>query len=107
MRRARSTVAFAVAAVGLVPACGNVLTTDIIGSTAVARGTQGQPVVVVALCSGEVDELRLVEGREDLEPEETNPEVATLTSDEAQTGLVEVDLADPEPPWTGSPAPSR
>ena len=106
MRTAGLTVA-AAAVVGLVPACGNVITTDIIGRTAVARGAQGQPVVVVVLCSGEVDEVRLYEGREGLEPDETNPEVATLTSDDAQSGQVEVDLADPEPPWTGSPAPAR
>lgn len=106
MRTAGVTVA-AAAVVGLVSACGNLITTDIIGRTAVARGAQGQPVVVVMLCSGEVDEVRLSEGREGLEPEETNPEVATLTSDDALTGLVEVDLADPGPPWTGSPAPTR
>ncbi len=108
VRTARLTVAVAAAAaVGLVPACGNVITTEIIGRTAVARGAQGQPVVVVVVCSGEIDEVRLHEGREGLESDETNPEVAMLASDDAHTGLVEVDLADPEPPWTGSPAPSR
>ncbi|MDQ3485886.1 MAG: hypothetical protein M3445_10830 [Actinomycetota bacterium] len=103
----RFRAAVAVALAGVLPSCGNVITTDIIGRTAVASDGTGRPVVLVAVCSGGVDEVRVVEGREGLASSERNPEVATLASSDLQTGLVTINVADPEPPWMGLAAPSR
>lgn len=81
--------------------CGNSITTDIVGSTGITVTPEGDPVAVIAVCREYVDLVQVSEGREGLSEDEVNPEVGDWTSTKEQTGLVQVALLAPEPPWEG------
>lgn len=84
--------------------CGNTITTEITGRTGITVTADGDPVAVIAVCSEYVDTVRVVLGRQGLDDDETNPPVGTWASDQQETGLVDIDLLAPEPPWQGPPA---
>ncbi len=67
----------------------------------------GRRVAVPSSPSGSseyVDTVAVVLGRQGLDGDETNPPVGTWVSHEQETGLVQVDLLAPKPPWEGPPA---
>ncbi len=81
--------------------CGNLITTKIIGGTGITVSPSGDPVAVIAVCSDYVDEIDIALGREGLADDEPNVHGGIWTAAEPQSGLVQVNLVTPEPPWQG------
>lgn len=95
------SVCLGTSAVVTLSGCGNIVNTKIIGSTAMTVSPDGDPVAVIAVCSDYVDEIDIGLGRGGLEEDEENVMVGTWTATEPQSGLVQVNLVNPEPPWQG------
>lgn len=81
--------------------CGNLITTEIIGGTGIAVSPNGEPIAVIAVCSDYVDVIDIPLGREGLTEDEENVQVGMWTAAEPQSGLVQINLVSPEPPWQG------
>ncbi|MGD9957783.1 hypothetical protein [Nocardioides sp.] len=81
--------------------CGNAVSADIIGTTALTVDGRGAPVVLVAVCDQHVDTIEIYTGREGLEDDEPNPSVASWTSSSPQTGTVTLALDRVSAAWTG------
>jgi hypothetical protein len=79
--------------------CGNLVTTEIVGAVGISVDTEGDPVVVVAVCDGYLDQVAVVQGREGLAEDETNPVVGTWDAAGQLTGVSELDLAAPGSDW--------
>jgi hypothetical protein len=96
-----------VLALVLVPAlatfggCGNAVTTDVIGTTAVASGPDGDPVAVVRVCTGTIDTVQLLGDRRGLSDDEPNPVVGTWRATTGRDGTVELALGAAVAGWRG------
>ncbi len=82
-------------------ACGNDVTTDIIGSAGVTVDAQGGAVVLVTVCRDDVDSIDLLGGRGGLEPDQPNPTIASWSASTPQRGTIVLDLDTPTPTWDG------
>lgn len=90
--------------------CGNIITTEIIGATAVTVDDEHHPVVVVQLCTGTIDHLELSGTREGLSDEEPNPSYGGWDARSPAHGSISVNLGTGSQGWTGpafSPEPGR
>ncbi|MEO6606318.1 MAG: hypothetical protein ABIN55_11935 [Aeromicrobium sp.] len=97
----RRVVAVAVAIASL-SACGNAVTTDVNGQTAITVDDEGNLVVLVAVCHSSIDQVTIAADREGLKETEENPILGTWTASKPQKGLVTLSLADPGSPWQSS-----
>ncbi len=92
-------VVLAVGAAVALSSCGNLITTEIVGKVGISVDTEGNPVVVVAVCDGYLDQVEISQGREGLAEDETNPLVGTWDAAGQHTGVSELDLAAPGSDW--------
>ncbi len=85
----------------LLAGCGNVITTDVIGSTGVVVDGQGNPVVLIEVCTGTIDNIDLAGTREGLADDEPNPSFGAWKAADPQKGSIEVNLVTGTPGWDG------
>ncbi len=91
--RTRALIALTLApAVTALGACGNAVTADVIGTTAVTLDEDGRPVAVVRVCDGEVDTIQLFGDRTGLADDEPNPVIGTWRATSGRDGTVELVL---------------
>lgn len=94
--------ALALACVGLLATgCGNVINTDMIGTTGVAVSEQGDPEAVIVVCRESIDQLTLSGDRTGLNDDEQNPRFGTWTPDEPiSRGVYRISLTSPTDGWS-------
>jgi hypothetical protein len=96
VRRAAALSAAALALVG----CGNNVTADVNGSTAIAVDKSGNVVVLAAICHSMIDEVTISADRTGLKETEENKILGTWKSRKPMKGLVSLNLAEPGADWT-------
>jgi len=79
--------------------CGNAVEAHVNGRTGISVDAEGNPVVVLAVCSEFVDQVVLSLGREGLSESEANPEVGTWRARDHVTGSARLELAAPDASW--------
>jgi hypothetical protein len=68
----------------LMSGCGNIITEEIVGTTAISIDEAGNPVVVIAVCSGHINQVDVSGDQKGLKPDEPDPDVgSTLLSVDA------------------------
>ena len=93
----------ALAAAALVLAgCGNAADADVNGSTAITVDSDGNAVVLAAICHSSIDEVTISFDRKGLKETEQNKDVGTWKATKPMKGLVELNLASPGADWTTS-----
>lgn len=82
-------------------ACGNAVDVEVTGKAAVTVDEAGNPLMVVQVCSGDIDTLVLARTREGLADDEPNKIEGTWTAPDPQSGVVEVSLTSATAGWDG------
>ncbi|MBA2698909.1 MAG: hypothetical protein H0U61_09070 [Nocardioidaceae bacterium] len=83
----------------LVAGCGNAITTDIIGAVGVSLDRAGSPQLVLAVCSGSVDEIELYGPHQGGETTSQEP-IGVWRAKESVTAGTVLDLSNPGSAWT-------
>lgn len=97
MKRALALCVAAVALTG----CGNAVSADVNGSTAITVDASGNVIVLAAICHSTIDEVTISADRAGLKETEKNKTLGTWKSRRPMKGLVSLNLAEPGPDWTG------
>ncbi|WGX99670.1 hypothetical protein QI633_14090 [Nocardioides sp. QY071] len=82
-------------------ACGNAVTADVIGTTAVTVGADGRPVALVRVCTGGIDTVQVLGDRVGLADDEPNPVLGTWRAGSGNGGTVELVLGATNDGWSG------
>lgn len=84
-------------------ACGNWVTTEVSGRTAVGVRDDGSAFLLVAPCGAAYDEIHVSGDRQGLDPDEENPQVGSWTLETPLEETFEIDLGGVPAGWEGSP----
>lgn len=82
-------------------ACGNAVTADVIGTTAVTVGADGRPVALVRVCTGGIDTVQVLGDCTGLADDAPNPVVGTWRAGSGHDGTVELVLGAANEGWSG------
>jgi len=80
-------------------ACGNLVTAEVRGESALSLNEAGEVLLHVDTCDYRLNGVGVYEGREKLPGGEENVLMGELAADRSQNGRVTVNLQSPEPPW--------
>lgn len=98
----RRTALLAISCIGpalTLSACGNLVTADVRGESALSLNGTGEVLLHVDTCDYRLNGIGVYEGREKLPGGEENVRMGELSTDSPQHGMITVNLQSPETPW--------
>ncbi|MDQ6526777.1 hypothetical protein RB608_24355 [Nocardioides sp. LHD-245] len=101
-RGARPTLFLALALGGVsLTACGNAVTTEIVGTVGITVDAEDHPLVLVRVCEGRIDTIEVHGDRAGLAEDEANPILGSWHAETGRDGLVELALGAANDGWSG------